>query len=93
MKIILNCFLIHVFLLINICAHAQVGIGTIIPDASSILDVASTSKGLLMPRLTHVERDNILLPATGLMIFNITLNDEILDKINDVHSRIPNPSP
>jgi len=75
MKIILNCFLIHVFLLINICAHAQVGIGTIIPDASSILDVASTSKGLLMPRLTHVERDNILLPATGLMIFNITLND------------------
>jgi len=24
---------------------------------------------------------------------NITLNDEILDKINEVHSRIPNPSP
>jgi hypothetical protein len=75
MKINSICFLIQLFLLINICAHAQVGIGTIIPDASSILDITSTSKGLLMPRLTHVERDNMLLPATGLMIFNITLND------------------
>jgi hypothetical protein len=75
MKIILKCFLIQVFLLSSISIYAQVGIGTTTPDASSALDISSTSKGLLMPQLTTTERDNILLPATGLMIFNTTLID------------------
>jgi hypothetical protein len=75
MKIVLKCFLILLVLLLSLRMCAQVGIGTIIPDTSSILDVSSTSKGLLMPRLTTAERDNVLLPATGLMIFNMTLND------------------
>jgi hypothetical protein len=51
------------------------GIGTSTPDASSILNVSSNSKGFLMPRLPTVERDAITLPATGLMIYNHTLND------------------
>lgn len=63
------------FAVITFSTSAQVGIGTITPDASSALDVFSNSKGLLMPRLTTVERDNISLPATGLMIYNSTLND------------------
>jgi hypothetical protein len=75
MKIILKCFLIQIVLLSPISIYAQVGIGTTTPDASAALDVSSTSKGLLMPRLTTIERDNISLPATGLMIFNTTLND------------------
>ncbi len=75
MKIIMKCFLIQLFLLPAISIYAQVGIGTITPEASSVLDVSSTNKGLLMPRLTTTERDNISLPATGLMIFNTTLND------------------
>jgi len=36
---------------------------------SAMLDVKSTSKGLLIPRLTKVQRDNILSPATGLLLF------------------------
>jgi hypothetical protein len=72
---ILKCFLIQLVLLPSIHIYAQVGIGTTTPDASSALDIYSTSKGLLMPRLTTTERDNISLPATGLMIFNTTLND------------------
>lgn len=54
---------------------AQVGIGTVEPDASSLLDIVSDSKGFLMPRLTTVQRDAIEEAATGLMIYNSTLND------------------
>lgn len=62
-------------LLISISLYAQVGIGTTTIDASSVLDVSSSSKGLLMPRLSTAQRDAITSPATGLMIFNTTLND------------------
>ncbi|SRX75194.1 ice-binding family protein [Aequorivita antarctica] len=71
MKIILSCFI----LLISSSLYPQVGIGTSVPDSSAALDVFSNSKGLLMPRLSTVERDAILLPANGLMIYNHTLND------------------
>ncbi len=40
------------------------------PDASAILDVKSTTKGLLVPRMTTVQRNNITLPATGLLVFD-----------------------
>lgn len=64
--------------IISIASLAQVGIGTLTPDASSLLDVSSTSQGFLMPRLSSSQRDDILLPAKGLMIYNLTLdNDEI----------------
>ena len=75
MKVILKYFLIQLILLISTNLYAQVGIGTEDPDPSSALDVSSSSKGLLMPRLTTLERDDITLPATGLMIFNTTSND------------------
>jgi hypothetical protein len=42
------------------------------PDASAVLDVASTSKGLLPPRLTLAQRNAIANPAAGLTIFNTT---------------------
>lgn len=42
------------------------------PDASAMLDVSSTAKGFLPPRMTTVQRDAITSPATGLVIFNIT---------------------
>ncbi|MEM9888901.1 MAG: SBBP repeat-containing protein, partial [Bacteroidota bacterium] len=40
------------------------------PDASAMLDVSSTDKGLLVPRMTTEERDLIESPAEGLMIYN-----------------------
>jgi uncharacterized protein (TIGR02145 family) len=43
-------------------------------DASAILDVKSTSKGFLPPRMSTVQRDLISFPAAGLVIFNITSN-------------------
>src|SRR5678815_3017362 len=44
-----------------------------LPDASAMLDVSSTSKGFLMPRMTSAQRDAIVSPATGLTIFNTTI--------------------
>ena len=70
MKKIFSIFLITISMVIN----AQVGIGTDTPDVSSILDVVSTSKGVLVPRMTTAQRDAIVTPAKGLMIYNITLN-------------------
>ncbi len=53
--------------------HAQIGIGTATPNASAILDVTSTSKGFLQPRVAltgTADTATITSPATGLMVFN-----------------------
>ena len=54
-------------------ADGAVGIGTDYPDASSLLDLTSTTLGFLMPRMTTVQRDLIPAPAEGLMIYNTDL--------------------
>jgi N-acetylneuraminic acid mutarotase len=46
-----------------------VGIGTTNPGASAILDIQSSTKGLLIPRMTKTERNAINNPATGLLLF------------------------
>jgi hypothetical protein len=43
-------------------------------DASSIFDVSSTTKGMLIPRMTTTERIAIVSPATGLIVYDNTLN-------------------
>lgn len=50
---------------------AQVAISTsgLLPDGSAMLDVVSTVKGVLFPRLTMAQRDAIIFPANGLMIY------------------------
>jgi hypothetical protein len=75
MKVILKHLLVQLILLISTSLYAQVGLGTEDPDPSSALDISSNSKGLLMPRLTTTQRNLIAFPATGLMIYNTTLND------------------
>ncbi len=54
--------------------NGQVGIN-IIPDSSAVLDLYSTDKGFLLPRLTTAQRDLINDPASGLQIYNVTNND------------------
>ncbi|MEP1095876.1 MAG: tail fiber domain-containing protein [Cyclobacteriaceae bacterium] len=44
------------------------------PDASAMLDVKSTSKGMLIPRMTSAQRTGIASPATGLLIFDSETN-------------------
>jgi hypothetical protein len=64
------CFLLFTFFTTPVFVDAQVGIGTFNPDSTSLLELFSTSKGLLVPRMTSTERDLILAPAVGLLIYN-----------------------
>jgi len=63
--------LLTLSLFAGISVFAQVAINTdnSSPDNSAILDVKSTSKGMLVPRMTAAQRDAIASPATGLLIF------------------------
>lgn len=44
------------------------------PDASAVLDLNSTSKGLLPPRMTCAQRNAVASPAAGLTIYNTDTN-------------------
>ncbi|MDI5951282.1 ice-binding family protein [Flavobacterium yafengii] len=68
-------FLLLTFLLIPIFVGAQVGIGTFDPAPSSLLELFSKSKGLLVPRMTSAERDLIIAPAVGLLIYNTSTSN------------------
>ncbi len=62
-------------LLFHALTSAQVGIGTTSPDDGAILDISSTDKGLLIPRitLTGLNDNTTITPiTTGLLIFNST---------------------
>ena len=61
-------------MLLTALSYAQVGINTNTPDASSALEIESTTGGILIPRMTETQRDAIALPASGLMIYQ---TDEI----------------
>ena len=55
------------------CIHAQsVSIGTTVPDPSAQLEVASTTKGLLIPRMSTIERNAIANPKAGLLVYDLT---------------------
>jgi hypothetical protein len=43
------------------------------PDASAMLDVVSTTRGALIPRMTTAQRTAIAAPATGLFVYDTTL--------------------
>jgi hypothetical protein len=67
-------FTIILFLFVTASTFAQTGIGTTTPHASAQLEVSSTTKGFLPPRLTTEQRDAIVNPADGLIIYNTTTN-------------------
>lgn len=64
-------FLVALIMLLCGTAFSQnnMGIGTTTPDASAVLDIQSTDKGLLIPRMTATQRAAIATPATGLLVY------------------------
>ena len=66
----LRRFLFCVMFLLSITGFAQIGIGTTSPDASSLLDVNSTTQGMLTPRMTTTQRLAISDPAEGLLVYD-----------------------
>lgn len=69
--------LLLLFFISFCCLHTaaqNVGIGTSTPNAAAQLDITSTTKGLLLPRLTQTQRDAITTPVVGLIIYNTSTN-------------------
>jgi hypothetical protein len=61
------------FILVTLTTNAQIGIGTSSPSASAKLEIASTSKGLLLPRVAltgTADVATITSPATALLVYN-----------------------
>jgi sugar lactone lactonase YvrE len=72
------CLIVLSCLLININSFCQRGVSVNTSgtpaDNSAILDINSTSQGMLIPRMTTTQRNAIASPATSLLIFNTTTN-------------------
>lgn len=51
--------------------NANIGINTATPTPNAILDINSTTKGVLFPRMTTAQRNAIATPPLGLVIYNI----------------------
>jgi len=70
-----------VTILFSISINAQVGIGTNNPDASTALDIVSTDKGILIPRVSLTGKDDITTienPTSSLLIYNIANVSDII---------------
>ena len=70
-KVLQACLLFLIAMTTNL--SAQVGIGTTTPNASSVLDVSSTTQGMLTPRMTTAQRLAISSPADGLIVYDTDL--------------------
>jgi len=64
-------FLLVCLNLLVFTSSSQVGIGTVVPDPSSMLDVSSTSQGILTPRMSTAQRTAISDPANGLLVYDL----------------------
>jgi hypothetical protein len=77
-KIIILNFIILLFIVSKVRGQSEnVSINTTgnLPDNSAILDISSTDKGILIPRMTTTQRTSILLPAKGLLVYDTTKNE------------------
>ncbi|OFX24966.1 MAG: hypothetical protein A2033_16290 [Bacteroidetes bacterium GWA2_31_9] len=75
MKRLIQIFVFFLFL--NVANSQNVAItddDTYVANTSSMLDVKSTTKGLLVPRLTTAQRTAVATPATSLLVFDTSLN-------------------
>ncbi len=101
-KIMKTLFTVMFFIGIYPFISAQsVGIGTTTPHASAKLEVSSVTQGMLVPRMSSVQRAQIASPAQGLLVFDLTTNSfwfrnatswvELLDSVStEVHRNGPN---
>ena len=62
-------FILAAIITLSLTVNAQVSVGIASPNGSAMLDVTSTTKGLLTPRMTATQRAAISNPATGLIVY------------------------
>ena len=63
-------FFLLILIFCFVTSFAQIGVGTNSPSKSAVLDLTSTTKGLLTPRMTTLQRNAIASPALGLLVYN-----------------------
>ncbi len=70
-KSLFKTFALMLFIAFNFSSKGQVSINNTgnEPNASAMLDISSTNKGLLIPRMTRQQRQSISNPANGLLVF------------------------
>ena len=66
-------YFVFTLLFFALSMSGQVGINTTTPDASSILDMTSTTQGMLTPRMTTAQKLAIASPANGLLVYDTDL--------------------
>lgn len=71
--IIASCF-VAIGLIPAFSQNNNVGIGTTTPDPSAILDVESSEKGMLVPRLNTIQRLGLSNPAQGLLVYDTDID-------------------
>src|SRR6185503_13833451 len=65
--IIILAFIAH-----SVTVFSQgVGVETLTPNCSSIMQLSSTTKGMLLPRMTTTQRKAIPSPANGLLVYDL----------------------
>lgn len=69
-----NYFIIILIFISCFCSAQSSGVGTSSPESSAIFEVKSSTGGFLAPRLSNLQRDEIVSPAPGLMIYNTDVN-------------------
>lgn len=76
MKFPFFLFFLSLLALMSVESTAQVAINTngAVADETAILDIKSTTQGLLIPRMSTADRDNITDPANGLLVFDTDTN-------------------
>ena len=77
MKILLSILLIIVS---SFFGFSQVGINTTDPDASAALDIVNDERGVLIPRMSTDEKDNIVDPAHSLLVYDTDLEGYYFNK-------------
>ena len=68
--------LLKILLVFPLAIFSQVGIGTTAPNASSILDVTATDKGVLVPRIAITDLNTaapVTTPVESLLVYNTTV--------------------
>lgn len=73
---IIKSLIIVTLSMLSFGLQAQIGINNPDPDTSAVLDIKSNTQGLLVPRMTALERRSLFQPANSLLVFDET--DQIL---------------
>lgn len=81
----MKVFLIVAIVAFSCLSFAQIGVGTTSPHSSAALDITSTNKGFLPPRISLTSTTDVSTvssPATGLLIYNTSISGTFPNNIS-----------